>query len=425
MPYPILVHGHEDVLEAERAGMHTGRAEAWRWGQIKGEKLWEYDWSNSYPRIARDCELPQAYFGTVATPSFESLETLWGKYSVLADVEVTTDTPCVPASHNGRELWPTGVFRTTLWDPELRLLREAKASVRVFRAWLYKRAPILRDWSEWILSSLYDATGTVEQWKKLILKHWSRSLIGRFGMRYRRWEEFATVADSRITIGISHNRDVGTTTELMQVGTKIFQLSDYQEVSDGCPQITGYIMSEARAKLWRVCSTIGPDNVFYMDTDSLIVNHAGHFQIQRREGIGDFGGLRTKATYTSARIYGPRSAIFGDKPSVSGMAKNSQKMAPDKWLAELWRGCKESIARGEPNSVAISNRMFTLRYNDNRRAFSANGRTVSYVLPAYIPAAGYIPPHSRIGRAVLNGYPAMLARSTAIKRGTTFGPRRN
>lgn len=420
MPYPILVHEHEEVLAAERAAMHTGRAEAWHWGQISREKIWEYDWSNSYPRIARDCELPQAYFGTISKPSIERLETLWQSYCVLAECEVTTDVPCVPTSHEGRIIWPTGTFVTTLWDPELRELRKAKATIRVLRAWLYKRLPILRDWSEWIISSLYDQTGIVEQWKKLILKHWSRSLIGRFGMRYKRWEEFATLKESRISIGIFHNRDDSSTSEIMQIGTKLFKLTDYQEIGDGCPQITGYIMSEARAKLWRVSSAIGQRDILYMDTDSIVVSQTGHKYITDQREMGDYAGLRTKATYHNARIYGPRSAIFGGKPCVSGMAKDSEKISQDHWKSEYWQSARGSIAKGEPNAVVVSYRNFTLRYNERRRAFSANGETVPYVLPAYIPGANYIRPKTRMGWAILNGYPAMLSRSTAIKSSTRF-----
>jgi hypothetical protein len=424
MPYPILVHGNEIARAAERAAMHAGRAEAWRWGNIKREKIWEYDWSNSYPRIARDCALPQSLFGTLTGPSIETLETQWAKYCVLAEVEVTTNTPCVPTQYDGRTIWPTGSFRTTLWDPELRLLREAKATIRVFRAWLYKRAPILKDWAEWVLSSLHETEGSVEPWKKLILKHWSRSLIGRFGMRYRSWEYFADSPTSDIRISMLYDSDTGVTSELMQCGTKIFKLGEYQEINDGCPQITGYIMSEARAKLWRVAESTGHDDVYYMDTDSLIVNHKGHMHIQQQAGNRDYDGLRSKATYLSAHIYGPRSFVAGGKPTVSGLSKQATSIQPNVWQSEIWRGCKESIARGEYDRVTILLRNFTLRYNQHRRAFSNNGRTVPYQLPQYIPATGYVRPRTRTERAVLNGYPAMLTRSTAAKRGTQFERRR-
>jgi hypothetical protein len=415
MPYPILVHDNEDALAAERRAMHAGRAEAWKWGDIKKEKLWEYDWSNSYPRIAHDCLLPQSYFGTLAAPSIERLEALWSKYCVLADVEITTDVPCVPANHDGRTVWPVGVFQTTLWDPELRELRKANATVRVLRAWLYKRAPILKDWAQWILSSLHDSTPITPQWQKLILKHWSRSLVGRFGMRYRAWEKFATAPNQNITTSIFYNSDTGEKSELMQIGSSIFKLGEIREVSDGCPQVTSYIMSEARAKLWRVVSDVGYSRLYYMDTDSLVVSHPGHVAIQSRNGEGDYAGLRSKGTYLSARIYGPRSAIFGGTPSVAGMPRDSVEIDRSRFRGEVWRGCQESLSRGEYDRVIVSCRNFTLRNNEHRRAFCDDNSTVPYELPAFTPAAGYVPPRTRLERAILNGYPAMLSRSTSRK----------
>ncbi len=411
MDHDILIHDNSEAALAERAAMHTGRTEAWRWGKIEREKMYEYDWANSYPRIARDNELPYAFAGTVTAPSIDRLASLWAKYSVLAEVEVSADEACVPASHGERTIWPVGKFRTVLWDPELRLLQESKSIVRVLRAWLYKRAPILKRWAEWVLSSLHDTSGIVESWQKLILKHWSRSLIGRFGMRYRAWERFATTSKSRIYTSEMYLPETGTKTEIMQVGTSVFVLGEMQEVNDGCPQITGWIMSEARAKLWRASREIGQENVYYMDTDSLVVNQKGHRAIGLHYQSGDFAGLRSKAIYFSAHIYGPRSAIFGSKPSVAGMPRGSVKIGPHKYQGEVWRGAGESIRRGEHDSVTIHHRNYELRYNMHRRYFRDNGFTSPYVLPAYEPQCGSNPPSIPFDRLVLNGYPSLLAHS--------------
>jgi hypothetical protein len=413
--HQILVHNDEVALAAERAAMHAGRAEAWRWGRQSKGPFHEYDYENSYPRIARDSMLPTRLCGTVTRPSTGNLDVLIRKYAVLADCEVTTDAPCVPAESGGRVVWPVGTFRTTLWDPEIRLLREADATIRVHRAWLYKREPALKEWAEWIISSLHDTSGNVEPWQKLILKHWSRALIGRFGMRYRAWQKFATAKDSRIYTSELWNSETGDKTELMQIGADIFTLGELKEVDDGCPQVTGYIMSEARAKLWRAAMAIGEDNVVYMDTDSLIVNQAGHNEIQRRQGQVLFDGLRSKAKYRNLHIYGPRSYLADKRPFVSGMPRGSELVQGNEWRGEVWQGAGESLRMGNHERVVIRGTTFKLRYNSNRRYYCDDGRTVPYSLPSGAPAGVSTKKRTRFERLIANDYPTLLAQAKAKK----------
>jgi DNA polymerase type B, organellar and viral len=413
--HKILVHDNEEALKAERAAMHAGRCEAWQWGKYTGDNWYEYDWQNSYPRIARDCLLPTRLAGTVTSPSAKSLDSLLGQYAVLADCEITTAEPCVPAQSEGRTIWPTGTFRSTLWDPEIRVLREHDATIRVHRAWLYKREPALKDWAEWILSSLHDRGDTVEPWQKLILKHWSRALIGRFGMRYKTWEEYGTAPDNRIYISTLYNADQESSQELLQIGHQLFISGQEKEIDDGCPQITGYIMSEARAKLWRAAIQIGRQHVVYMDTDSLVVDSNGHDRIHELSAFPLFDGLRSKAHYRNIHIYGPRSLICDTRPCVAGMPRDSRQSGPKTWTGEVWRGAKESVRLNEAGSVSIRNTNFTLRYNSSRRFLCVDGSTVPYSLPGMVPDTTQDKRPSRTEEAVARGYPALLAYSSPAK----------
>ena len=288
MTHEILIHNDSNAVAAERAAMHTGRAEAWQWGRINREKMWEYDWSNSYPRIAAETSLPARFFGMVNDCTPGRLAALADKYCVLADVEVSVTNPCVPCSHGERTIWPTGNFRTVLWDPELRLVVGNGQITEVHKVWLYHKAPILRNWAEWILSQLGSRDESVPPWLALILKHWSRALIGRFGMRYRQWQHYATAPTSRIYCSELYDPESGEKSSLMQVGTDVFTLGSLTETNDACPQITSYIMSAQRAKLWHVVSQVGSDDVWYIDTDSLVVNINGHHAISSRKSEGNF-----------------------------------------------------------------------------------------------------------------------------------------
>jgi hypothetical protein len=414
--HKVLIHDNSEALQAERLAMHAGRCEAWQWGEKSGDVWYEYDWANSYPRIARDYGLPARLCGTINQPNPASMPALISKYCVLAELEVDTRSPCVPASYGDRVIWPVGRFTTTLWDPEIRLLQEYGATFRVRRAWLYTRQPVLKDWAEWILSSLHDTGETIEPWQRLILKHWSRALIGRFGMRYKAWEMFATTPQPNVTISELYNSDTKQLSQLMQVGTTVYVSGEQREIEDGCPQITGYIMSVARSKLWQATQSIGESNIVYMDTDSLLVNSDGHKHIQSMGGSGIFDGLRSKGRYRSLHVYGPRSIILDKRPTVSGMPKGSILQPNGEWQGETWRGVTESIRHGEYDRVTIRNATFNLRYNMHRRHFLSGGGTVPYMLPDYRPVEKDVCQPTRFEKAVSNGYPSVLAHHPAAKR---------
>jgi hypothetical protein len=388
----VLIHHDMEAIAAERRALWTGRAENWRWGRDKTEPVYEYDWQNAYPRVARDCAVPTRYLGVSERVSPRALPALWERYAVLADVSVRVAEPIVPARHDEGILWPVGEFDTTLWDPELRLLAERGAIVRVRRVWMYQKGPALKDWAEWVLNGIHSGDVSELRWLPIVLKHWSRSLIGRFAMRYQTWNHFGTLPTSDIRVGTLVDRDAGTATDTMQVGHDFYTLSEFAESPNACPQITGYIMSEARAKLWRMIHNVGAENVYYMDTDSLVVNATGHSILENGTGSPDQAGLHLKDRSRGYEIYGPRALILGDTAKFAGMPRGAERTGDTTFLGEVWTGLERSVRTGEFDRVTIRKRPFTVRWNDKRRQRQPDGTTT----PHRLPATGLADPAGRL-----------------------------
>lgn len=378
----VLVHHDADATAAERRALWTGRAENWRWGKDDKEPLYEWDWANAYPRVAKDVAVPVRLLGHTRRVPTRALPGLWKNYCVLADVTVRCEQPICPATVGDGIGWPVGEYDTTLWDPELRLLVAAGATVNVRQAWLYERAPALKEWAEWVLKGIHSEEVARFRWLPVVLKHWSRSLIGRFSMRYQGWHHFGVLPDSHVRIGTMLNTDTGTVTDTMQVGNDLYVLGDMEEAPNSCPQITGYVMSEQRAKLWSMATAIGHKNVFYMDTDSLVVSASGNIAIQNMSDSPMAEGLRLKGRHRGYEIYGPRSAVFGGEEHFAGLPRNAQRISDTEFLGEVWTGLEHSVRKGEFDNVTITRRRFTVRWNERRRERLADGSTAPWRLPA-------------------------------------------
>lgn len=379
--HPVLVHPDSEAIAAERRAMWTGRAENWSWGKDLDAPIYEWDWANSYPRIARDHPVPVRLVGTARTANASDLPELAKRYTILADVTVSTEQPVVPARHDNRILWPIGTFESTLWWPEIEAVLSEGGTVEPHCVWLYRSEPALKQWGEWIIDQIHGKGGSDYPWVPLVLKHWSRTLIGRFATQYQNWEEFGTDTESRVQVGKLYNADTGVTTDMMQVGRELHVMTGMTESDDSCPQITSYVMSLARRMLWDASQAVGHENVIYMDTDSLIVNMEGHVILTELTKLGQLPGLRLKHRHRGFEIYGPRSAFIGSKRVFAGMPKAAVRTGEKTFQGEVWTNLEKSLSIGEADRVTIQPRKFTIRFNANRRERTADGRTVPRRLP--------------------------------------------
>lgn len=373
-----LVHDSEAALQAERRAMWTGRCEAWRWGRIKSSRAHEYDLQLAYPNLAAAEHVPAQLLGEMRGGALASWMANKAERALLAEVEVTTDEPLVPTEHGKLIHWPVGTFTTTLWDPELQLLLDAKARVKVRRGWLYRRGPALRDFSRWLLTELDERSSLASPVQRRALKHMARTVIGRCALRYRSWEPYGTVPDFRLHLGELHDLDTGECTDLLHVGHELLTLAGEVEAEDSLPQITGWVMSAARARLWQLMSIAGLENVLYVDTDSVVVNDAGALVLDELIDTGAAWNLQHKGSHRSARILGPRQLQLGRERRLAGVPLKAVKVAPGVYEGEVWRSIRESVARGEGSTVVLERRRWELNAVDNRRWHLPNGETVAH-----------------------------------------------
>jgi hypothetical protein len=375
--HKVLVHDDADALEAERRASWTGRAEAWRWGTAQRAEAHEFDLSLAYCRIAQRAELPAVYRGSVARPSPQQLARLRERHAVVADVTVRTDEPVVPSLGAEGILWPVGEFRTTLWDVELDLIDEALGSYEVDRVWLYDRAPVLRDWATWVLGQLAAADDETSKVIKRVLKHWSRALIGRFGMRYRSWEAFGTSDRVEFRRERLIDSETGARTDLLHVGRQLFVLDELREGDSSVPQITSYVSAACRAQLWRIMRHVPDGELLAVDTDSVIVTAAGARALQALSQHPDLDGLRRKKVHRGYEVRGMRNMTLGRTHRIAGVPRDAQRTGDLQWSGEVWQGLDEAFRRGTIDRVALFDRVWSLRWGDRRRLFLDGGSTAA------------------------------------------------
>lgn len=399
MDTKILVHDDVDALTAERAAMHTGRAEAWRHGQILGETWTEVDMRNAYTTVAAECELPvklKMKTGAISNAQYDRLRVT---YRVLGRCRVRTSQPVVPAYIDSRILWPVGEFETWLWDTEINELLAEQATVSIREAYLYTKAPILAEWAKWVLTILRLDDGTISPVVQTWLKHCARALIGRISLRCPTWELFG---DNPMAItGITHETDIesGKTSRMMHIGDRTFIETERREGKDSLPQVTGWIMAECRARLWRAMRAAGLSELAHVDTDSLIVSRRGYDALRAAQGESWPTHWTAKASYRRMIVYGPRNYRGDGVRKVAGVPKRAAELLPNVFEGERWHGLSRDLESDRSGAVTIETMRWEVAKSDPRRLSVAGvgTATMAYQVEATSAAASSSSPKSGDG----------------------------
>jgi hypothetical protein len=113
-----------------------------------------------------------------------------------------------------------------------------------------------------------------------------------------------------------------------------------------------------------------------VDTDSFYVTDEHHDQAVAltRTPLGD--GLRLKSSYERAQILGPRQIVMDGKPRIAGLPSRAQALPDGRYAGEVWSSLANSIQRGQPSIVDVSDRTWTIRGVDNRRVDGPDGWTL-------------------------------------------------
>lgn len=367
----VLVWPAPEVRELERRACWAGRAEAWRIGRPNLPPYTEWDYTTQYLSIAETETLPVAYGGYDTRPSIERALELVEKVAVLIRCTVTTDVPCVPTLQDGRIVWPVGRFDTVLWNPEWQLALECGATIDVHEIHGYDRAPALRAFAQWLTPFAVGEPETVHPVVRRVAKHWSRALIGRFGVRYRQWEDYGDRLGDDVALHHVHDSTTGERYRLLMLADRAMREGEPIEGENAVPSILGYVMSTSRVQLWRAMQAAGLAHLLHVDTDGLLVDATG----DRRLARAHVPGLRRKRAWYDVEVLGTRQLVLGRALRISGVPRAATRTAERGFDGHVWSTLAGDLAGADVGAVTITARRWLLRELEHRRQVRRDGST--------------------------------------------------
>lgn len=329
MPGKIGIHIHAEVLKLERASYRGGRSECFYVGNLPPAQYYKIDVNGLYAAMMSWFPYPSKLVKMIhnVTPAF--LSELLKRFLIIAEVIIETDTPCYPVRVKERNTYPTGSFITTLTTPELEnaLLQDEIRGIG--RVALYTPEDLFSDYIAFLtpLRQKYKTAGDLA--RSEMCKRLRNSLQGKFGQRGYKQKILGEAPLDQVSVRFWIDAETGEEATDWTFGGVVLRQWREGEAYDSFPAIPAHVNAYGRMYMWSLIEKAGRRNVFYIDTDGLIVNQAGLDRLRSSLDNLALGKLKIEGIASSVAIRARKDYRFGQREVIKGIKKNARAVGDD------------------------------------------------------------------------------------------------
>jgi len=334
MPCKIGIHGHLEANELERAAYRGGRVECFYVGDFPKGTYYKLDVNGLYTAMMDAHLYPKRLVKVIENVEPEELQHLLKTYLVVAEVILDTDESRYPVTVVGRVAYPVGSFVTTLTTPEVKTALRNGHIVGIGRVALYEPADLFSEYVQYLsaLRNTYQDQNDYASSK--MAKLMVNALQGKFGQRGHKQKVIGDAPIGEVNVRRWVDGETGATAVDWTFGGAIIRQWTEGESFDSFPAIPAHVCAYGRDHMQALFERAGRGNVFYTDTDSLIVNEEGYQRLQDQIFDDVPGLLKVEGTATDVTIRARKDYRFGDLEVIKGIRDTAKPIAPN--VYEQW-----------------------------------------------------------------------------------------
>lgn len=349
----VHIHSHKLALELERESYKGGRTEVLFQGSLQQGNFYYLDINNMYGFILQNYEFPARLWNARDSGDLWRLNFKLKKYCCIARVVLEVSESVFPYSYNDHTCYPTGLLELTLTTPELKYaigrgwLREVKAiswyrKERLFESYI-KEFRLLR--------SKYQESGS-EIYEKIV-KLLINGLYGKFGQKKLSQEKIGNCDPNVFLREIVFDRVRKEYFDQVWLGGTIFEEKTGGEAYHSFPAIASHVTAYARLYLNWFVKQVPPGCVYYMDTDSLIVNQRGFNALKFYINPTQIGMLKVELKSPWLEINAPKDYSMEGRVRTKGIKANALKLSENEYSQWSWPSLAGIVRfnRGDPYTM--------------------------------------------------------------------------
>lgn len=351
MDVDVFIHDNDDALRLEREAYTGGRVECFRVGRFSGERFYKLDVNAMYPSVMHDFEYPSALVSYKSDATLRDIYTLIDKYCLIARVLINTNENVFSTAVNGRRCYVRGRFWAVLTTRELQYALERDMIEDVRELAVYTKARLFTRWVEYVWAREQEAKTRGDRVRRYQWKILRNALYGKFGQRGLERECLgpATSADGSSDEVIGYV-DGKFCREYNFAGMRWRDIQT-EASFNAFVAIAAHVTADARMRLWSYMQRAHLDDVYYVDTDSLIVNSRGYERLRDCIDPGALGALKLEDESEVLEVWAPKDYAMGSHVKLKGISRSAQKLSDTLYEQFEWASIKQTLRTSTPDVV--------------------------------------------------------------------------
>ena len=342
----VHIHDDETVIELERQAYRGARTECLWVGSRDDGPFYYLDVNNMYGYIMQEYSFPTYLVGMSDNNDPYQLAYKLARYDVIAEVEVEIDEPWFPQTKGPFTCYPVGRFQTVLTTPELKLCIDKGWIRSVGRISCYRSSKLFEDYVHEFRQIRLEYEREGQEGYAKICKLLVNSLYGKFGQRGFKQELIGEcpphVVKREEVYDVKHDKHY----DYIFIAGHIYREWREGESHNSFPAICAHVTAYARLHLYSLVRSVPQRHVYYMDTDSLIVDEIGYKALKLLIHPHDLGMLKVEVVSPYLIIYAPKDYKMEGRSKRKGIKPDAVEIEPGVFEQTQWMGLPGIIRDG-------------------------------------------------------------------------------
>jgi len=390
---PIYIHGWKKAVELERLSYCGGISDCFKVGTFK-EHIYKLDINSMYPYVMKNKEYPiklLCYRDEIDSKTNYMMK-LYKKYKkeklIIArcDIYIPKEYAYIliktSLNKEDKSMFLYGNLTVSLTTPELNFIEKYGKIIKIRNIAIYDKSIIFSDFVDFFYNQRLKFSEENNQAYKLFCKYILNSLYGKFGQTSSEYYE----SDNK-NIEFSSNYVIDTINNddyiQMSLGNKSFEvINEGKNSFDSFVAIASFVTAYARMYLINMIFKAKRKNVYYVDTDCLMVNKEGYENLKYLIDSKELGKLKLEEESDNTIIYKPKFYEFNNISKCKVVKKSAKIISEDNdkiiFQQENFTKFKSSLRKNENDKQTVSNMIKEINKHYDKGKILENGDVEPY-----------------------------------------------
>ncbi|MBA7642100.1 hypothetical protein ES703_49786 [subsurface metagenome] len=351
MEHRILVKNNKPATELERASYRGGRVECFQLGKLARRDYYLLDINSMYPHCMKMFKYPTRQLYIKENPSISFLKRVLKNKCCIADCLVTVDKPMFGIKHKNRLIFPIGTFRATLTTQELTRALLSGSIIKIYRLSVYHCENIFTSFVDYFYNQRVAFQKDNKKVYAYLCKKLLNHLYGKFGQHNEEWVFVRKEPEPVDYVEVEIDAQTGKRYVVRCISGQVTKTQGLVEGYHSFAAISSEVTANARLMLWDTIEKAGRENVFYCDTDSVLVNKTGYTRLKGDIDRIELGKLKLVQKTQYITLHNVKDYKLGRRTKIKGISKTAKKVSSDEFITYQQQGIRSALRNKNINTM--------------------------------------------------------------------------